>query len=299
MQTRQIIAAMLALASVLPCVMLPAGAQTTTQTPYSLRVDNPIVFIASDLVCYANGPNNTLFTVVMVNMTNPAYIYSIYGGMFNETGEVAIVRRLTEGLYPAGRYWLNLTVDDNLMSTAQVSIVFDEKFILLERIKEIVGELTAIWGAIRTHNSRITDVEDRQGRTDWLIFGAWVIIIIMFWLVAYCIVARIIKAKMAYWKLRAAHAYRKKQGLECSPVTWSDVEHEVAGKETAPNLNPVPTILKKLGVPAALANECMWDCTGDFAISVIMEKELSWSERRKLEKDKDRKVMTMRRGRKA
>jgi len=257
-----------------------------TPTDFTIAVDNPVVFLAADLTGGVTGLNGTVFSVVLVNMTS-FQKFTIISGMFNATEQRNFTRRMGVDYYPAGRYTLNLTNEGETICHVQLTLVYNEKFVLSERIKDMVSELTAIWSQVMSLDNRVDYVEDNMNRVIITNFIIMIFCILVVWLVMYYVVLRVFKAVFAYWKERSAYNDRKMTGLDCDQVTWADMEHKLSPAKHRPNLNPVPAILISLGVSPALSDEAMMDIFADSGMGHVMSNELTWLEKRKLERQKN------------
>ncbi len=269
-------------------IMLSPVVQPQTPT-YDIRVENPIVFLASDLQGNVTGPNGTFYNILLVNMTSNS-MFVIDSGLINETGIKNFSRRMNEDYFPAGRYTLNLTVDQETVDIVQITLVYDEKFILMERIKDIVDEMTAVWHALQSMSQRLIAVEEQTSRMSVVVFLIMILTIIFFSCVIYFVIIRAFKAKAAYWARKSAYILRRMIGKDCDPVIWADLEQKPAPDETRPNLNPIPHILKMGDVDPALADEYMLDTFAAFGMASIMEGELSWWAKRRHKKQLNAKA---------
>lgn len=284
---KHIFAALLALMLILSAIA-PASAQVRPPI-YTLTVANPVVFLASSLNGSVSGPNGTEFRLLLVNMSSFDY-FPILTGIFNGTAPQNFSRFMNADYYPPGRYTLNLTADNETVLFVQITLVYNQAFVVWQKIRDIVETLTTMSYAIQNHEQRIGDIEDHNRRTDWILFICLLLVIIMFFVILYFVILRVLKARYARSLARQDYNQRKMHGLDCDPVYWADLEQNLGPEDTHPNLNPIPQILKNAGVPAALADECLLDVFADFGMAGLMEHEITWLEKRKLDKQKKAKA---------
>lgn len=281
----KIIAIFLLLAMTTTAMIPMTEAQAPPDLGYQLSVTNPVVFLASDISGNISGPNGTEYQIFLVNMTS-FESFPISSGVFNSSYQNNYTRYLNADYYPAGRYTVNLTIDGETVMFVQVSIVYNQAFVFAQKLKEIIETLTTLSYGVQNLFDRMEANEEHDRRVDWILFIVMVCTIIMVFIILYFVILRVLKARLAYSKERAAYNMRKMIGLPCDPTTWADLEQKLGPENTRPNLNPIPQILIAHKVPPALAEECLLDIFADFGMASVMEKEMTHLEKRKLTKQK-------------
>lgn len=284
----KIIATLLIIAftSIILSPLTPAQEPTTD---YELTVSNPVVFLASSLTGNVSGPNGTEYQIIMVNMTSYE-TFIISGGIFNSSHNDNYTRFLNADYYPAGRYTLNLTVDGETIIFLQISVVYNQMFVFWQKLGDIAEELTRQSYIISNLLERMDASEEHQKSVDWVLFVETVLLIFIIMMVLYFVVFRFFKVRYAYSQVRHGYNLRRVMGPDIDPVVFSDIEHKLAPKEASPNHNPIMHILLKSNVGPALAEEWSLDVFADFGMSVVIEKEMAWREKRKIKKQKEAKA---------
>lgn len=265
------------------------AAQEPPLQDFNLTINNPVVFLASTMTGNVSGPNGTEYNLILVNMTS-FETFQLGGGVFNSSHTDNYTVYMNSDYYPAGRYTLNLTVDGITIMFIQVTLVYNVMFVIWEKLRMISEELTTLSYGLQNMFDWREEKDKHDARVDIILFVVLLWTIVGFMLIMYFIVLRVIKVKYACSQERAKYNIRRGKGLDIDPVNFADIEHKLAPEASRPNLNPVPQILVNAGMPPALAAECLLDLTADFGLARLMEKELTWFEKRKLKKQKEAKI---------
>jgi hypothetical protein len=267
----------------------PLSSAQVPQQEYELTVTNPVVFLASTISGNVSGPDGTYYKIVLVNMTSYE-AFTIGGGIFNSSIQGNYSRYMNPDFYPAGRYTLNLTVEEETVLLLQVTLVYDQVYVFWKKITDIVEELTSLVYRMLNAESRIDVVEGRQDTFGWVLFLITLLVIIGSFGGLYFILLPVMKAHYARGKSRTARNQRLMKGLDCDPNAWADLEPDLGPEDSRPNLNPIPQILMLGGISPALARECLYDAFGRLDMAVMLEKDMSYWEKKKIAKQKKAKI---------
>ena len=284
----KIIAAIALLAMTLTA-FAPLGQAQDAETDYELTVTNPVVFLASTLRGNVSGPNGTYYQVILVNRTSYES-FTIGGGVFNSSHQENYSRYMNPDYYPAGYYTINLTVEDETVLIIQVTLVYDQIYVFWKKISDIVTELTLLVYRVGDIEDYVVADNQNERSQNWMLFLETVILIFVLMMILYFIVLRFFKVRYAYGKVRDAYNLRRLKGPDIDPVAFADLEHEMPTAESMPCMDPIMEILEKSGVPAALAAEWALDVHGDFVLSMLVEKEMTNREKKRIERQKAAKI---------
>ena len=284
----KLIAAIALLALTLTAFAPLSSAQVPEQE-YELTITNPVVFLASTISGNVSGPNGTYYQLILVNRTS-FEAFTIGGGVFNSSIQANYSRYLNPDYYPPGYYTLNLTVDDETVLLIQVTLVYDQVYVFWKKIIDIVSELTLMAYRMANAESAIDVVEGRQQSFGWVLFAISMLVIIGSFGGLYLVILPVLKAHYARGKNRTARNQRLMKGLDCDPNAFADIEPDLGPEDSRPNLNPIPNILILGGVAPALAQECLYDAFGRLDMAVMLEKDMSYWEKRKIAKQKKAKI---------
>jgi hypothetical protein len=271
----------------------PLSSAQVPQQEYELTVTNPVVFLASTISGNVSGPNGTYYQLILVNRTS-FESFTIGGGVFNSSFQANYSRYLNPDYYPAGYYTLNLTVEDETVMLVQVTVVYDQVYVFWKKITDIVSELTLMAYRMANAESAIDVVEERQQSFGWVLFAISMLVIIGSFGGLYFVILPVLKAHYARGKNRTARNQRMMKGLDCDPNAFADIEPDLGPEDSRPNLNPIPNILILGGVAPALAQECLYDAFGRLDMAVMLEKDMSYWEKRKIAKQKKAKIEAVR-----
>ena len=271
----------------------PLSSAQAPQQEYELTITNPVVFLASTISGNVSGPNGTYYQLILVNRTS-FESFTIGGGVFNSSIQANYSRYLNPDYYPAGYYTLNLTVDDETVMLIQVTLVYDQVYVFWKKITDIVNELTLLAYRMANAESAIDVVEERQQSFGWVLFAISLLVIIGSFGGLYLVILPVLKAHYARGKNRTARNQRLMKGLDCDPNAFADIEPDLGPEDSRPNLNPIPNILILGGVAPALAQECLYDAFGRLDMAVMLEKDMSYWEKRKIAKQKAAKIEAVR-----
>jgi hypothetical protein len=271
----------------------PLSSAQVPQQEYELTVTNPVVFLASTISGNVSGPNGTYYQLILVNRTS-FESFTIGGGVFNSSIQANYSRYLNPDYYPAGYYTLNLTVEDETVMLVQVTVVYDQVYVFWKKITDIVSELTLMAYRMANAESAIDVVEERQQSFGWVLFAISMLVIIGSFGGLYFVILPVLKAHYARGKNRTARNQRMMKGLDCDPNAFADIEPDLGPEDSRPNLNPIPNILILGGVAPALAQECLYDAFGRLDMAVMLEKDMSYWEKRKIAKQKKAKITAVR-----
>jgi hypothetical protein len=288
----KIIAAIALLALTLTA-FAPLSSAQVPQQEYELTITNPVVFLASTISGNVSGPNGTYYQLILVNRTS-FESFTIGGGVFNSSIQANYSRYLNPDYYPAGYYTLNLTVEDETVMLVQVTVVYDQVYVFWKKITDIVSELTLMAYRMANAESAIDVVEERQQSFGWVLFAISMLVIIGSFGGLYFVILPVLKAHYARGKNRTARNQRLMKGLDCDPNAFADIEPDLGPEDSRPNLNPIPNILILGGVAPALAQECLYDAFGRLDMAVMLEKDMSYWEKRKIAKQKKAKIEAVR-----
>jgi hypothetical protein len=288
----KLIAAIALLALTLSAFAPLSSAQVPEQE-YELTITNPVVFLASTISGNVSGPNGTYYQLILVNRTS-FESFTIGGGVFNSSIQANYSRYLNPDYYPAGYYTLNLTVEDETVMLVQVTVVYDQVYVFWKKITDIVSELTLMAYRMANAESAIDVVEERQQSFGWVLFAISMLVIIGSFGGLYFVILPVLKAHYARGKNRTARNQRMMKGLDCDPNAFADIEPDLGPEDSRPNLNPIPNILILGGVAPALAQECLYDAFGRLDMAVMLEKDMSYWEKRKIAKQKKAKIEAVR-----
>jgi hypothetical protein len=291
MKTKLIAA--IALLALILTAFAPLSSAQVPQQEYELTVTNPVVFLASTISGNVSGPNGTYYQLILVNRTS-FESFTIGGGVFNSSIQANYSRYLNPDYYPAGYYTLNLTVEDETVMLVQVTVVYDQVYVFWKKITDIVSELTLMAYRMANAESAIDVVEERQQSFGWVLFAISMLVIIGSFGGLYFVILPVLKAHYARGKNRTARNQRMMKGLDCDPNAFADIEPDLGPEDSRPNLNPIPNILILGGVAPALAQECLYDAFGRLDMAVMLEKDMSYWEKRKIAKQKKAKIEAVR-----
>jgi hypothetical protein len=291
MKTKLIAA--IALLALILTAFAPLSSAQVPQQEYELTVTNPVVFLASTISGNVSGPNGTYYQLILVNRTS-FESFTIGGGVFNSSIQANYSRYLNPDYYPAGYYTLNLTVEDETVMLVQVTVVYDQVYVFWKKITDIVSELTLMAYRMANAESAIDVVEERQQSFGWVLFAISMLVIIGSFGGLYLVILPVLKAHYARGKNRTARNQRLMKGLDCDPNAFADIEPDPGPEDSRPNLNPIPNILILGGVAPALAQECLYDAFGRLDMAVMLEKDMSYWEKRKIAKQKKAKITAVR-----